>query len=199
MATNPAKDRKDIYSEPIVGLMNLTIATNRIASNEPGVNSYEIRNAIVNAEKKERIRYENGVTALPYSVQMLFEDAERKANHRRTLARNIVHATGQARVAKVSAHHIVASVDSRAEDSRTVLFGCGIGINDADNGVFLPTYKSSVVPSMPDASPHGPIHTARYHGAVYARLRLAKASDTPEVRKRLKKMKADMVAGVFPF
>lgn len=105
-------------------LTDLTIAINRIAANQRHANGYEIRNTLLIDEEKQRVRYRNGITELPCSVQRLFADAQRRnANHRRTLARNIVKATGQARPADACAHHIVALNDGRAMLSRRRLFG----------------------------------------------------------------------------
>jgi hypothetical protein len=115
-------------------ILSLTIAANRIAGNGPGVNSYELRNEILN---RERIRYESdGKTVNGYTADQLFENAKGAGNHRRTLARNINKGSGVARPAAVCAHHIVASQDIDASLSREHIFACSIGINDADNGVY---------------------------------------------------------------
>jgi hypothetical protein len=55
------------------------------------------------------------------------------------------------------------------------------------------------VPSLPNASLHGPIHTARYHLSVFARLRVLPKGEALPTREALRDMKDDMVAGVFPF
>jgi hypothetical protein len=93
----------------------------------------------------------------------------------------------------------VASQDIRATDSRTRIFACGIGINDVDNGVYPPRLKDIAVPSLPNASLHGPIHTERDHVAVFSRLLQAPAGDQEAMRIAMKDMKADLVDGVFPF
>lgn len=55
------------------------------------------------------------------------------------------------------------------------------------------------VPSLPNATVHPIIHTARYHLAVFARfLGLARGEAEP-TREALRDMRDDMVAGVFPF
>ncbi len=179
------------------GTLALTIAANRIAGNAPGVNPYELRNEVLN---RERIRYEsNGETVAGYTADQLFENARGKGNHRRTLARNLNKAAADARPAAVCAHHVVASQDIDAALSRDLLFACGIGINDVDNGVYLPRFKNVAVPSLPNATLHGSIHTTRYHLAVFARLRAAPHGEQPPTREALRDMKDDMVAGVFPY
>ena len=40
-----------------------------------------------------------------------------------------------------AAHHIVAGTARLAQDARDVLYKFGVGINDAVNGVFLPTVR----------------------------------------------------------
>jgi hypothetical protein len=175
----------------------LTIAANRIAGNSPGLNSYELRNEILN---RERIRYEsNGETVSGYTADQLYENARGKGNHRRTLARNLDKSSGVARPAAVCAHHIVASQDLEASLARELLFACGIGINDVDNGVYLPRFESVPVPGLPNATLHGPIHTTRYHLAVFARLRMLPHGEQLPTREALRDMKDDMIAGVFPY
>jgi hypothetical protein len=180
-------------------LTRFTAAINRIAANS-GVNGYELRNEILVEMAKERVRYENGRTLEGYSAERLFEDARRKSgNHRRTLARNIDYDSGTERPKNVCAHHVVASGDIRAEDSREVIFEFGIGINDADNGVYLPRFKNIAVPSMPNAPLHGPIHTARYHAAVAGRLILGEPGDAAACRAIMRTIKKKLVDGSFPW
>jgi hypothetical protein len=180
-------------------LDRFTTTINRIAANS-GLNGYNLRNEILVEMEKERVRYENGRTLYGYSAERLFEDARRKAgNHRRTLARNLDRECSQNRVASVCAHHVVASGDIRAEDSRDIIFKWRIGINDADNGVYLPRFKNIPVPSMPNAPVHGPIHTTRYHAAVAARLIFGDPQDSAACRAILRVIKKNLVDGSFPW
>src|SRR5690349_5376371 len=104
-ATQKTQGTGNPFSPSSADLTDLTIAVNRIAANQRQANAYEIRNTILVDEEKERVRYKNGVTELPCSVQRLFADAQRRnANHRRTLARNIVRASGQSRPPDACAH-----------------------------------------------------------------------------------------------
>ena len=59
---------------------------------------------------------------------------------------------------KNAAHHIVAGMARLAQDSRDVLTRFGIGINDAVNGVFLPTVKG-----VSNAAYHNTLHTEAYY------------------------------------
>lgn len=199
MTATPKPQGKGSHSAASADLTDLTIAVNRIAANQRHANAYEIRNAILVDEEKQRVRYHNGITELPCSVQRLFADAQRRnVNHRRTLARNIVQASGQSRPADACAHHIVALNDERAALSRRRLFGWLIAINDADNGAFLPRYKGRPLPTHPQAPHHGSeLHTPVYHAAVYARLRGADATDPAAGRQRLRSIKQQLLADTF--
>lgn len=178
-------------------LLDLTIAANRIATKTGDANPYQVRNQLLTRKEKARVRYRNGVT-LPTSADVLFANAERRDyNHRRTLSRNLVQGTKQSRPRDVCAHHIVALRDSFAADSRDVLFDCGIGINDIDNGVFLPRYFNKL-PSHPNAPRHDPHHHEAYHLAVYDRLRLVEPGQTQACRTTLKSLKTDILAGRLP-
>jgi hypothetical protein len=194
-ATPPGSGDADFAAS----LARFTAAINRIASNS-GVNGYELRNEILLEMEKQRVRYENGRTVEGYSAERLFEDARRKSgNPRRTLANNLNKESGTERPDNVAAHHVVASKDGAATESREVIFKWGIGINDSDNGVYLPRFKDVPVPSLPNAPRHGPIHTPRYYGAVAARLIFGKPQDTAACRGILRKIKKQLVDGSFPW
>ncbi len=196
-ATKPGPGSGD--AEFAASLSRFTAIVNRIAANS-GANSYELRNEILLEMEKERVRYENGRTLEGYSAERLFEDAKRKsANHRRTLARNLDRESKAERPDNVCAHHVVASKDDRAKESRDIIFKWGIGINDTDNGVYLPRFKNIPVPSMPNAPLHGPIHTERYYTAVAGRLIFGKPQDTPACRVILQTIKKKLVDGSFPW
>lgn len=186
-------------AEFAASLARFTALVNRIAANGGG-NGYELRNEFLQEMEKERVRYENGRALEGYSAERLFEDAKRaSANHRRTLARNLNAESGTERPDNVCAHHVVASKDERAKESRDVIFKWGIGINDTDNGVYLPRFKNIPVPSMPNAPLHGPIHTDRYYTAVAGRLIFGAPQDTPACRLIMQTIKKQLVAGSFPW
>jgi hypothetical protein len=174
-------------------VLNVTIASNRISSNGRNFNPYEVRNSLFIQEEKARVRYENGET-LPTSAEVLLANAGRKDyNHRRTLSRNIEAATSQPRPTGACAHHIVALRDPEAENSRLLLFGWGIGINDADNGVFLPRVNTGL-PGYPNAVRHTPHHAGAYHVAVF--YQLSRATESKSGRTRLRSIKSQLLSGV---
>jgi len=173
-------------------ILDITLEGNRISSNATEFNAYEVRNSILIQEQKARVRYQNGMT-LPVSAEVLLANALRKNyNHRRTLSRNIVAATTQPRPTNSCAHHIVALRDLEASQSRALLFRWGIGINDADNGVFLPV-KGVQLQGYPNATYHSPHHAATYQLTVYSQLRREKELEGG--RKRLRSIKAQLLSG----
>lgn len=137
---------------------------------------------------------------MPATAEALQADAERRVRHSRTLGRNMRNANPTAcKPDQVDPHHIVAQLDPRATEARTFLFNWGIGINDADNGVYLPRYRTSCVPSLPNAPNHQGVHTTKYYLAVTQVL--FAFSDQPKEagRAALRSIRADLIAGIFPF
>lgn len=189
----------DPLMQPDSGILDLRIGANQIAK---GPEAYEIGNETILRKRKREVLYKNGVT-LPVTAERLMAEAERKTRHSAKLARNMKDA-GQGRPVdaapkEVSAHHIVAAMDTRAEQSRMRLFGWRIGINDVDNGVFLPAYKNTAVSSLPNATKHVIVHTDTYHLNVRARLRVVPSDDHAEGRLALRQIKKELVDGVFPY
>lgn len=193
---NPPLDLKPIEPDLAKQLLQLTIAANQIASHGGSTNSYEMRNTLLEERRKARVRYKHGKT-LAASADKLRLDAERKVRHSRILARNIKNATGVTRHANADAHHIVAQLDRRAQQSRLLLFGWGISINDADNGVYLPKKWASKVPGLEQATAHEPIHTDDYHFAVQARLIDAKGQESEQGRLVLRDIKGEILRNQF--
>jgi A nuclease family of the HNH/ENDO VII superfamily with conserved AHH len=177
------------------GILGLTIASNQIASNAGSANPYEVRNGLLVEQQKARVRYEKGIT-LAASVEVLLANAERRDyNHRRTLSRNIVAATVQPRPADVDAHHVVALRHDDAKPSRLKLFQLGIGINDADNGMFLPATGAGM-PGYPNAPHHKVDHAQRYHLTVFNVLQYA--ADNAQGRNTLRLIKGRVLSGALP-
>lgn len=191
---------EEIYKQPIPNVTALTIAANKLAGGaNSGTNPYALRNEVILREQKKRIRYKNGYT-LPATAEALQMDAERRVRHSRTLDRNICKANpGTSRSALMDAHHIVAQQDMRADAARKLLFNWGIGINDADNGVYMPRYRTSVVPSLPNCPDHQSIHTFRYFLTVTNALLDVSEEPTQVGRDMLRSIKASLIAGTFPF
>jgi len=108
-----------------------------------------------------------------------------EAHHPTTgLRKNMLKAGKFAPDNKFSCHHIVEGrgklvnkmngkkvQNAVVVNSRMIIHSVGIGINDAGNGVWLPT-DMKYVPhrAMPKALPHRNIHTYNYENHVYKRL-----------------------------
>ena len=196
-----AKEQVSLAGPPIDSaqdILELTVETNLVVPNDEHVNAYELRNQFLLQRRLARVRYENGVT-LPATAKKLRVDADRKVRHSRTLARNIKNATGEAKHTEADAHHVVAAGDKRARRSRTILFRWGIGINDADNGVYLPKKWASQVPGLDEATAHEVIHTTAYHLAVTSRLALTKPSNQQAGRSALRDIKHDILNNDFDY
>ncbi|PTT90151.1 hypothetical protein DBR42_06570 [Pelomonas sp. HMWF004] len=179
-------------------ILAITIEANLSSPNDAHVNAYQVRNDLLLQRRLARVRYENGVT-LPATAKKLRADANRKVRHSRILARNIRNATGEAKPTDADTHHVVATQDRAAERSRRLLFKWGIGINDKDNGLYLPKNWSSKVAGLEEATAHEVIHTLAYHLAVTVRLQNTRPSNQVEGRKTLCDVKYEILHDEFEY
>lgn len=183
--------------------MKLTLAANLMAAGSPEINAYKERNFVLEARRKARVFYDRktGLTRPGYSAEHLRYDCERRTSdsHADSLSRTIKNATGIAKPTGIAAHHVVAPGDEDALPSRLMLFGWGIGINDADNGLYLPCKGVPRPKALAKATLHDYIHTYRYHYAVNARLIEVDETDTAGARVQLKSMKREILADQFPY
>ena len=185
--------------QPELNMVQLRIGANQVAS---GAAAYEAVNEVVIKKKKREALYKNGFT-LPVTAERLIAEAERTSRHSARLASNM-KAAGEKRPTDaaprtVSAHHVVATTDQRADESRRMLFRWGIGINDVDNGVYLPAYRETTVSSLANAVKHAVVHTDLYHVNVLARLMAAPTDSPPDGRLALRQVKKELIDGVFPY
>ena len=88
------------------------------------------------------------------------------------LRANLQNAGDIAPASPNAAHHIVAATSKKAASARAILDRFGIGINDAVNGVFLPT-----TPGSSGAALHTTLHTNAYYNKVNQLLQGAKSAD----------------------
>ena len=89
-------------------------------------------------------------------------------------------------------HHIVAGKDKRAASARAILLKYGIDINDAVNGVFLPTVKN-----VSPAAYHRSLHTKKYYDNVNEMLN--KATSKQEVIDVLETIYTELLNGTFSY
>ncbi|WEN14370.1 AHH domain-containing protein [Rhodanobacter sp. AS-Z3] len=178
-------------------LLDLRIAAGMICR---AGNGHAVVNELIIEVEKDKIRYNNGQT-LRASAKRLMVDARRNARHSVVLSRNML-AAGQTRPAEVAAHHIVARKDAGADRARKLIFGWNIAINDVDNGVYLPRWKRSHVPSLPNTTKHSVVHTEQYHLEVWFRLSAVAALDAKDRRGgriALRTIKQELINGIFPY
>jgi hypothetical protein len=82
----------------------------------------------------------------------------------------------------------------------STLFFVGIGINDRDNGVLLPRYKTTSISTMPDASPHQHIHTGTYYANVNREIFATQdRTDQKQIRVILKSIATRLQNGQFGY
>jgi hypothetical protein len=185
--------KKDPFKKVSSHLSDMRVALNQIA---PGL-AYQIGNMHLLHELKQDVRYKNGMTIPPDAEKMFMAAALAElaltSNHSEVLAKNMRDANDAKPDGEVESHHIVATRARAARPSRLLLFGWSISINDKDNGVHLPAYKRSEVPSLPDAIKHRQLHTKVYHAQVFLRLDAAarlNAKDSAVGRDTLKMIKS---------
>jgi hypothetical protein len=82
-----------------------------------------------------------------------------------------LEAAGHVKPEGAATHHIVAGRAPLAARAREILQKFGIGLNDAENGVYLPRDRFSSNPT--GAAVHTRVHTRAYYQAVTAALRRA--------------------------
>ncbi len=108
--------------------------------------------------------------------------------------------SGRARPQGHAAHHIVATGHPDCEEARIILEEAGIGIDDAENGVWLPdtARAGQTSPGLQTdaATSHSDLHTSRYFSEVTDRLRRAQEAD--RVREELELIAGELELGTFP-
>ncbi|MBI3837463.1 MAG: AHH domain-containing protein [Planctomycetia bacterium] len=99
------------------------------------------------------------------------------------------------RPAGTAAHHIVPAGLKKfqsAVDARNILTRFGISVENAANGVYLPSQFEDAV----RAAYHGTLHSQRYFDEVAKRLKVAKSRE--EVLLVLNQIRKELLAGKFP-
>jgi len=99
------------------------------------------------------------------------------------------------RPAGTAAHHIVPAGVKKfrsAEKARAILSKFGIRVENAANGVYLPSRFDEAV----RAAYHGTLHSKRYFDEVLRRLQLARSEEDALVI--LNKIRKELLAGTFP-
>jgi hypothetical protein len=199
MAKEPAKGSVEALATPAEELREQTIIANLMMGNDKTVNTYKVRNDRALSKAKSLVCYKNGITRQRMSVKRLEADARSKGSHSQALSGNIQLARGEFQADATDAHHIVARRHRLAAVARGFLFRWKIGIDDADNGVFLPKSLGQNTPGLEKAVPHRPLHSGPYHFEVTDRLRERMGEPQSAAREELRAMRAEMIAGTFPY
>ncbi|MBE5951419.1 MAG: hypothetical protein E7260_07455 [Lachnospiraceae bacterium] len=110
----------------------------------------------------------------------------------RILRANMIAAGIEVPEYRNAAHHIVAGASAKAAEARAILQKFGIGINDAVNGVFLPTEKG-----VSEAMYHPSLHTDQYYRIVTELL--SQANSREEVMDILVDIAEQLLNGTFPY
>jgi A nuclease family of the HNH/ENDO VII superfamily with conserved AHH len=111
----------------------------------------------------------------------------------RKLARNMAK-SGIERPAGTAAHHIVPAALEKfplAKRAREILTKFGISVENAANGVYLPSKFDDAV----KAAYHGSVHSKRYCDALYSRL--SKARSKEDALLALNQIRKELLAGKF--
>ena len=90
----------------------------------------------------------------------------------RVLRQNLIKAGADVPSYPNAAHHIVAGNSAKAAEARAILQKYGVDINDAANGVFLPTVKD-----VAEGAYHPGLHTDSYYRKVTELLSSAKSKE----------------------
>ncbi len=168
----------------------------------PG-NVYETVNQFNHNEARrqaDKAYYDAKGETIPAAAWLLAGDAERKIRHNRTLRRNMKRADpAQAASAMFDAHHIVARLHVLAADARVIMFSWGLAINDAANGVLLPRNQFIRFVMGTGATAHQILHTREYYFQINMRLQAVMNLSSAAVRAVLSEIKAELLAGTFPY
>jgi len=133
----------------------------------------------------------------------VLKDAQDAWNDRREVAQGrasspalgrALEASGVSRPPGYAAHHIVAGRDDPADFARIVLRRFGIGINDAENGAFLPANRATQV--IAGETIHSTLHSNKYYEAVNDAL--AMATTKQEAIDILARIRQALQAGDYP-
>ncbi|MGH2487320.1 MAG: AHH domain-containing protein [Ktedonobacterales bacterium] len=124
-----------------------------------------------------------------------FDTIRVAGSHSQELSEHMV-AAGVTRPPNTAAHHIVAWNDPRAGADRAILTANHIGVDDAENGVFLPRFQTSPNPSGNQV--HSTTHTNLYFQEVDRRISAAAPRGAVAIKAALAQIAIELQAGTFP-
>lgn len=196
---------EEIFAAPSPGGSEMRAVMSQSVASSSSVNPIAVGNQAILTSKKRQILYRNGYTIPGKAAELLAAEAVSGIEHNEKLGGNIrkVELKKNAewkRISETDAHHVVAAEASAADFARKTIFFVGIGINDRDNGVLLPRYKTTSIATMPNASPHQHIHTGTYYANVNRELFAAQdRTDQKQIRVILKSIATRLQNGQFGY
>ena len=196
---------EEIYAAPIPGGSEMRAVINQSVASSGSANPIAAGNQAILTSKKREILYKNGYTIPGKAVALPAAEALSGIKHNAKLGGNIAKDERRSnaswkRSTETDAHHVVAAEAIAADTPRKFMFAAGIGINDRDNGVLLPRYKTTKIATMPNASPHQHIHTALYYSNVVTEFyRVRDKKDEQQVRMLLKSISRRLQNGQFGY
>jgi hypothetical protein len=126
-------------------------------------------------------------------------DETRSSTHAEALAESLER-EGSPRPPNHEPHHVVPANDPRGARATEILEEAGIGVDDAQNGVWLP--RTSAGASTPGgiqaeaATSHDSVHTTRYFTELTERLERAREAD--RVAEEMEFIRLELQLGRFP-
>jgi A nuclease family of the HNH/ENDO VII superfamily with conserved AHH len=195
MAKETPAGSEHALSTPAAELEQQAILANLLMGNDKAVNSYAVRNDRALRKANSLVCYKNGITKPPMSVKRLQAEALTKDSHSQALSGNIQLARGEMQPEATDAHHIVA----RRHHLPAVACGFLFGIDDADNGVFLPKKLDANIAGIEKDMPHSPLHSGPYHFEVTDRLHDRAGEPAFAAREELRAKRAQRIAGTFAY
>lgn len=151
----------------------------------------DINKVVVAAQVQEGIeRYR--LNTAQKSAQELFAEEHNSAR----LGRHLVERYG-IRPSQCHAHALVAGKHKLCGELRLIMAKLKIGIDDVDNGCWLPENTAATPhPAYPKAPPHSRIHRYNYYTWIYSKLSAARAA--PIFRTRLNLVAQMLQTGQMP-
>lgn len=140
---------------------------------------------------------QSGIEQYRQSCSERSDQSLRSEEHRsERLGRHLEQKFGR-RPAKSHAHAIVAGKHKYSATLRLRMSKLGIGVDDVDNGCWLPENSAATPhPAMPKAPPHSRIHRYNYYFWIFSRMR--RITDTAKFRNALKLTALDLYQASFP-
>ncbi len=145
-----------------------------------------------NISEKAKMDVVDDVLDKTDDVVNMVDDATNAKPNSKTLRQNMINKGIETPDYPNAAHHIVAGNSPKAAEARAILQKYGININDAANGVFLPSTKN-----MAQSAYHPSLHTDQYYRTVTEML--SQASSKEDALEILFDISEQLMNGTFSY